>query len=279
MWRPILIAGSSLVLAAPAADAATVSSYVRYGEGDTPGIVIPAKIIAGPGATFGGSQIGSGSSANFHAALEGEDGVHLDISPGGQRTIQPGVYDGVGRGLGPNLTVVGGCTQEDGRFEVLDYAAGPDRKVTRAWILFEERCYKREVHYGELRINQPVSDAPGYAVPGIVRWGAGDPGRPRYDAPVSVYATAPAQVTGATIDGPDAASFAVTVNNCAGTTLAAGQRCHIFTHFRADGPGARMARLTITFAGGATQVVPLQGFTYGGRSGLTLTPEPGEPVT
>lgn len=127
-----------------------------------------------------------------------------------------------------------------------------------------------------MRINQPVPDGPAVATPGIARWGEGEPGRPRPDIPVTIAASQATRVTGVTVDGPGAASFAAS-SSCG--ALAAGQRCTVATSFRPDGPGARIARLTVSFEGGATQVVPLQGFTYGGRTRLTFTGEPGEWVS
>lgn len=253
--RTFTIALLALLLMAAPASAATVSSFVQFGEGDWPGADFPPQFEFGAGV--------DGRADEGSAAL----GPIRVSAPGGQ-ALKPGVYEGW-----QYLDTPGCDNNHSSRFEVLDLQVGPDRKVERAWVLFEQRCYKREVHYGEVRINQPVADAAGVAAPGIARWGAGDPGRPRTDIPVAIVASRATSVTGASVDGPDASSFAAT-NTCG--ALAAGQRCTVLASFRPTGPGARQARLTVSFADGSATAVPLQGFTYGGDTRLTFSGEPGE---
>ena len=110
----------------------------------------------------------------------------------------------------------------------------------------------------------------------FVAAGSGDFGTQRVSATVSRTVTiknnglAPSQpITATAISGPDAGSFAIGADTCAGATLASGQTCTIAVTFTPDSAGALSASLDVTDAG-ATHTVALSG--TGGQSALSASP-------
>ena len=246
-----------LLLAAPAGAQHSVSSYTRNAEADRPGVFGAPVIIAGPGTVLRGSR--SVSRLSFSARDAAGDTTYLDVGAAPGDTLQPGVFDGADRMGGtarPALGIGQSCQNEDARFEVRDLALDADGRPTRAWILWETRCYARTVFFGEYRLNQPVGDAPAVSVPGIVRWAAGDPGHPRVDVPVRLTAVRSARVVRVGVEGRDASSFAVGSDACTGRVLAAGESCTVSTRLLPVGSGAKLAGLVVRYADGARQTVP-----------------------
>jgi hypothetical protein len=188
--------------------------------------------------------------------------------------LKPGVYDRALKyaGRGRPALRVDTCNENPGRFEIKDFALGPDGVPNRLWAVFEYQCEEHTwPQFGEIRYSAPVPDGPAYAVPAVQRWSAWDFGRPRYDAPVTVRATGPVQLPAARITGADAAAFGVVSDGCAGRSLGAGGSCEVVVRFAAGAPGARSATLEV----GPVQST-LQGFNYGGRTRLDITGQPGE---
>ena len=188
--------------------------------------------------------------------------------------LVPGVYTraravGGGRGAGrPGLDIWGNgraCNDLDGSFEVRELVLGPGGKVERAWVLFEQHCEGVvEALHGEVRIGAPAVSGP-RTVPTHVRWPDRDHGGRWRDVPVQVRPGA-APIERVEIVGGDASDFTVVSNGCAGAVAA----CDVRLRFQSGAPGARRAWLRVTDAAGARADVPLQGFAYGGETGLTV---------
>ncbi len=270
--RRALVAVLASLAITPAAQAATFSSYFDAGEGDHAATYFTPTLIAGPGASVTGDGSDNGRAADLEAHTAGNNDDDRWLTIVGAQTLQPGVFDEAGAGSGNRINW-SGCSSSGGRFQVLDYAQNPDNTIARAWIMFEQRCPRRENHYGELRINEPVPDTPATAVPGILRWGAGEPGQVRPELPVTLVASRAGRVTSTSVSG-DTASFNV-VDSCTNRQLAAGDRCPIYVDYRPDGAGTRIAQLTVNFDDGTSQTVPLQGFTYGGEHAAHAHPRTG----
>ena len=205
-------------------------------------------------------------------------------APPGQ-TLAPGVYDDAERAPfrqpgHPGINIWRsdlGCDVQSGRFEVKDIAFDASGTITRLWIVFEQHCEALPPGlFGEVRVGMPVADAAALSESSVVRWPADEFGRPRSLAPVVMRATAPTGVTAAAVTGPDAADFAVALDECAGVMLTAGASCKLWMRFTPGAAGARTATLDVTTAAGDHQVVALQGFTFGGTTRLVLDSEPGD---
>ena len=251
--------------AAPAS-AAVVSSATNFDEVRPEG-----AWIAAPDAEY--MITGSAREATVFVR-EGDytKSFHFEAAVGD--VLKPGVYD---RALGwaergrPAIRAPM-CTVDDGRFEIKDFALGAEGVPARVWAVFEYQCEEHTwPQFGEVRYNAPRPDGPAHAVPAVQRWSAWDFGRPRFEAPVTVRATAPVQLPGARITGADAAAFGIVSDGCAGRSLAAGGSCQVVVRFAAGAPGARSATLGV----GPVQST-LQGFNYGGRTRLDITGQPGE---
>jgi len=178
--------------------------------------------------------------------------------------------------FGPSMYVSGPgppC-EAPGRFDVKRYTRGADGAVKQLWIVFEQTCARAVT--GEVRIGIPAAGGPRRIAPRVARWSAVDLGRPHPTIPVWVLAGgAPLAVARTAVTGPNAGEFVVGPDECSGTAVAAHRGCRVFVRFAPTGPGARTATLRITEAGGRAHDVALQAFSYGGRTGVTLTGEVG----
>jgi hypothetical protein len=199
--------------------------------------------------------------------------------------LAPGVYDRAGTwssSTDPGINVQGAtCSQgADGRFEVRDIARDGGGAITRLWVLWEQRCLGYpQSHWGEVRMNEPAQTGGAQAVPSAVRWPATDFARGEIAVPVTFIAPAGGTSFGAaSLAGDQPQDFAITGDGCAGAQLAAGATCRVLVRFTQTGPGTKLAHLRVPEAGGTVHDVPLQGYTYGGTTRLTLHSPPGEPV-
>jgi RTX calcium-binding nonapeptide repeat (4 copies) len=156
------------------------------------------------------------------------------------------------------------CNTYDGRFEIKDFALGPDGVPVRLWVVFEYRCDHYKPEFGEIRYGMP-SEGPVVSVPSVLRWGAHVFGTPRVPVAVTLRASAPTQLAQARIDGMHAGEFAIEDDACSGRTLATGESCVVHVRFVPQGPGARFALLDM----GAVQT-QLQGFSHGGLTRLEI---------
>jgi len=186
----------------------------------------------------------------------------------------PGVYPrakaiGGGRGAGrAGIDVWGNgraCTDANGTFEVRELVLREDGSVERAWVLFEQHCEGAiEALHGEVRIGAPPASGP-RAIPTQVRWPDRDHGGRWRDVPVLVRPGG-SPIASVEVVGTAAADFTVAANGCVGAAV----ECTVRLRFQSGAPGARRAWLRVTDAAGARADVPLQGFAYGGETGLTV---------
>jgi hypothetical protein len=194
------------------------------------------------------------------------------VSPAGP--LQPGVYTGAQRAPfreagRPGIEVSGsgrGCNTISGSFEVRELTTGADGSVQRAWIVYEQHCEGGTAAlFGEVRIGEPTS-----SVPSLVRWPARDVGGGGQTVPVTVVA--PGTIASVSVVGEAAGDFVKRVDDCTG----ASGPCEVWVRFVPTAPGTRLAWLRVADAGGGHVDVPLQAFAYGGRTGLTMTSDPGD---
>ena len=254
---------------APDASAATVSSATLFDEGST-----YTDWTAASNATY----LIQGDAREVIVYVTEADhrmSTFRFSAPRGT-TLATGVYDRAVEATDPRdrpgiyvSRPSSGCERYDGRFEIKDFALGANGVPTRLWAVFEYRCDELPPQFGEVRYATSRPDGPAFAIPAVQRWAADDFGRPRDAVPVTVRATASAQLGAARLTGTDAGDFAIENDGCSGRQLAAGGSCAVMVRFRPRGPGARTAVLDL----GAARST-LQGFSYGGRTRLEITGEP-----
>jgi hypothetical protein len=205
-------------------------------------------------------------------------------APTGQ-TLQPGVYDNAVRAMvrdssNPGIDINGagrGCNADAGRFEVKDIAFDSSGNPTRLWIIFEQHCEGAPAAlFGEVRLGEPPDGSSLESAPSLVRWPANDFGTPETVVPVQFIAPAATSVEDVSIGGEDPSDFSLRSDGCTGLNLSAGQVCTVYVGFVPTAPGLQTATLEATDAGGVTDQVPLQGWTYGGTTRLIMNSDPGD---
>ena len=178
---------------------------------------------------------------------------------------------------GIDLSYIIGCDRGvAGNFEVKDIDVATDGSIQRLWLVFAASCVNDlsgKVGFGEVRLGEPSSTAAPVVAPALVRWpGADDAGRPGAEVPVTLRATKAGPVGSASIGGPDSGAFTVRHDGCAGRVLALGETCAIRVRFESAGAGTRSAVLRT----GGVDRAALEAHAHGGRTGLTMTSDPGE---
>ena len=261
------IACMALPAAAHAAATGTVTMYSETGD----------YIGGGEQRVFDGSRgdvvSASGTAGSLNVSVSG--GTYGDAytftfaAPDGQG-FQPGAYTNAQRtpfreAGHPGIDIYGdgrGCNEDAGNFEVRDWALDASGNVARAWIVYEQFCEGGgPALFGEVRIGEPASTA----VPSLTRWPESDVGRGGQAVPITVQTPG---VTGVSVTGDAASDFVVRENDC--TAGAAG--CQVWVRFVPTAPGVRQAWLHLST--GAD--IPLQGYAYGGTTGLTMTSDAGD---
>jgi hypothetical protein len=266
-------------------------------------LVAPAGAAAAPPASVtmfseSGDYIGGGLQRTFDTGVAG-DLVAASVDAGGQSLgvsvsggpygdsygmsfvapsgpLVPGVYTGAQRSPfrepgRPGMEVTGdgrGCNTLSGNFEVRDLARAADGSVERAWVVYEQHCDGGPALFGEVRVG---ASAPAGArtAPTLVRWPALDVNGGGQAVPVTVWPAG--AITGVSVVG-DAADFLLRVDDCTGAATV----CEVWVRFVPLTPGTRRAWLRLTDAAGGRTDVPLQGFAYGGETGLTMTSDAGD---
>jgi predicted small integral membrane protein len=194
----------------------------------------------------------------MHVAVDGDRGPTLMFATPDGKPLRPGVYTRTNSGAGRGLIGVdiepATCGSPRGRFEVRSWSVNASGRLRRAWILFEADCGDGPV-FGELRIGYPHAAV----TPAVVRWPTLDVGRA--SPPVTVRVTR-GRIASARITGAAAKDFA----------FAPGEAQVRFTP---TAPGTRTASLRIRTTHGARVTVPLEGFAYGGTTGVDVVTEPG----
>jgi hypothetical protein len=228
----------------------------------------------------------TGSPGDLTVNVSDDSGNSWDLefaAPSGQ-TLQPGVYDhalrAMSRGSEPGIDINGagrGCDTDAGRFEVKDIAFDSSGNPTRLWIVFEQHCEGAPAAlFGEVRLGEPADGSSIQSAPSLVRWPANDYGTPETVVPVRFVASAATTVADVSVAGDDPSDFSISSDGCAGLTLSEGQVCTVYVGFVPTGPGLQTAALDVTDATGATDQVPLQGWTYGGTTRLVMNSDSGD---
>lgn len=269
--RPLRTCWVVLLLVLAGAASARADSIVVVTEGRFGAAETQTFASAGGQGTAAGIQVFDtpGDPGANHASVQ--------IAPAYGDTLEAGrVYDfaqGSAEAEHAGLRVSrSGVYCEGGRFEIRDIAFGPNETVTRLWAVFE--CGNgRPDWFGEVRFGLG-----GDTSPALVRWPLTDAGWRGADVPVTLTAATATTVAGASITGPDASSFAISDNACAGRTLAAGQQCTVTTRYLAATPGTKRATLRFTLSGGAVRDTALEGFAFGGTTRLKVNSEAGDPI-
>jgi hypothetical protein len=218
----------------------------------------------------------SGSAGSLDVSVSGGaygDSYDFTFAAPDNQAFQPGAYTGAQRtsfrSAGrPGIDISGdgrGCNEDAGSFEVRDFALDASGAVQRAWIVYEQFCDGGPALFGEVRVGEPA----GPTTPALARWPEGDVGAGGQAVPIVVNAPG---ATGATVTGDAASDFVIRENDC---TAGAGG-CQIWVRFVPTAPGVREAWLHVTDAAGTRADVPLQGYAYGGTTGLTMTSDPGD---
>jgi hypothetical protein len=167
-----------------------------------------------------------------------------------------------------------GCNEISGRFIVKRITKDPTGRVTSLWVVYEQHCEGGPVAlFGEVRYQVP--DTAGTALtlgPSVVRWPDVDLNGAARVVPVTVYNPGSAGVPlgTASIGGPDAGTFSVRIDECAGKTLGAKEACVVFVRFVASEAGVKTATLRIPETSGFVHEVPLSAFVYGGITRLQM---------
>jgi hypothetical protein len=200
-------------------------------------------------------------------------------------TLAPGVYTNAQRAAfreagRPGIDIFGsgrGCNDDGGLFEIRDLARDASGAIQRLWLVYEMRCEAGPTAlFGEVRIGEPDDPGSGPTTTShLIRWPRVDLDHGTQTVPVDVVATdGPLQISSVKVVGADAGSFGTRVDDCSGTTLAPGARCEIWARFTPTAPGTHIAWLRITDGNGDVRDVPLQGFAYGGHTGLHMSGDP-----
>ena len=269
-------------------------------------LVAPASAAAAPPATVtmfseSGDYIGGGVQRTFDTAVSSDriapsisaDAQSFSVSVSGgpygdsygmsfiapSGALAPSVYTGAQRSPfrepgRPGMEITGsgrGCNTLSGSFEVRDLAKAADGSVERAWIIYEQHCDGGPALFGEVRVGAPVTAGP-RAVPTLVRWPSSDVNGGGQAVPLTAWPSAGGPITQVAVVGDAAADFVVRVDECTG----AASVCEVWVRFVPLTPGTRRAWLRSTDAAGGRTEVPLQGFAYGGETGLTMTGDPGD---
>ncbi len=275
-----LLSFAVLALVAPAgAAAATPASVTMFSEsGDYIGGGVQRTFdtsVAGDLVSTSVDAAGQSLGVSVSGGPYGDSYGMSFVAPSGP--LAPGVYTGAQRSPfrepgRPGMEITGdgrGCNTLSGSFEVRDLARAADGSVERAWVVYEQHCDGGPALFGEVRVGAPAAAGPRTA-PTLVRWPALDVNGGGQAVPVTVWPSV--AITEVAVVGEAAADFVVRVNDCTGAAAV----CEVWVRFLPLTPGTRRAWLRLTDAAGGRTDVPLQGFAYGGETGLTMTGDPGD---
>jgi hypothetical protein len=213
------------------------------------------------------------------------DYFDLDFAaPPGQKLV-PAVYVDAQRAPfreagRPGIDISGsgrGCNTIEGSFEVKEIIVGADG-VERLWVVYEQHCEGGGAAlFGEVRIGEAAPDGAPLLTPSTVRWPATDATRATTVVPVTVVATEqPIGISAVSLGGADPGQFSVRADECTGRSLVLGAACEVWLRFVPSVGGTRTATLRLSDTGGRLREVILQGFAYGGRTGIAMVSDPGD---
>ena len=165
-----------------------------------------------------------------------------------------------------------GATCSGGRFQVLDIAWNGEGAITRLWVVFA--CsLERPAQFGEVRYGMGGDLAPAHA-----RWPASDRHNRGSEIPVTFTAPKAVTVTGVSTTGDSPDAFEITSDACSAVALGAGRRCAIKVAHRAGSAGHKLAALRFSLSDGTTRETVLDAFAFGGKTGLYLDSDDGDPI-
>ncbi|HEX2295967.1 MAG TPA: hypothetical protein VHN37_11735 [Actinomycetota bacterium] len=232
----------------------------------------------------------SGSAAYVTVSVSGGafgDYFDFDFAAPPGRVMVEGVYERAQRApfreaTRPGIDIGGdgrGCNTISGRFEVRQIETDGRGRVESLWVVYEQHCEEgTSALFGEVRYNVAGDGGALMLGPRYVRWPDAEQGSEPTDAPVVVVNTsdAPATAGTVTVDGPDAQSFPITANECAGEALAPGDSCIVWVDFETSRGGQNEARLVVAEGGGMAHEVPLRGWVLTGTTRFTMNSEEGD---
>jgi hypothetical protein len=283
----LLFVGMQLAVADRAAAAPVAGSVTMFSEsGDYIGGGTQRTFdtsVASDRISASASSSGQSLSISVSGGTSGDSYALAFVAPSG--TLRPGVYTGAQRAPfreagRPGIEIFGdgrGCNTISGSFEVRDLVTGAEGTVQRAWIVYEQHCEGGTAAlFGEVRLGAPATIGPQTA-PTLVRWPARDVAGGGQAVPVSVsLPAAGGRISHVAVVGDGAADFVVRIDDCSGAVMNAADSCEVWVRFVPTAPGTRRAWLEVTDAAGTRTDVPLQGFAYGGETGLTMISDPGD---
>jgi len=266
------------------AQAANTSSVVMFSDpGDWVGAGEHRLFHPGNGSVTVGAGAGQ-VSVSVSGGTSG-DSFDLDFAAPPGQALAVGAYERAQRAPfreagRPGIDIGGdgrGCNIIAGRFDVKQLETGAGGAITRLWIVYEQHCEGGvPALFGEVRINVPVADGSSDPAPAAVRWPGLDIGRGGTVVPVTVLASAPTQLAGASILGPETADFAIRLDECSGRSLPAGGSCQVWVRFVPTVAGQRTATLRIVDGTNAFDDVQLAGLAYDGSTRVVMTSDPGD---
>lgn len=229
----------------------------------------------------------SGTASDLTVSVSsdtGDDWSMVFAAPPGQ-TMQPGDdYTDVGRaefrGSGQaGIDIFGdgrGCNTDSGIFQVQDIGTDATGAIDRLWIVYQQNCEGGPAGlFGEVRLGEPAT-APVQPSPAIVRWSEHPFRTPEPAVPVQLTASSAATIASVSLTGGNRYAFAIRSDGCAGATLAAGAGCEVYVDATPYAAGTMTTTLQATTGSGQTIKVPLQSWTEGGTTKLTMTSGPGD---
>lgn len=278
----MVVAMVCLATSAGVAHAATVTDATVFSDagGNAVGNGVP-EIFDPTNSTW---QFGSTPSrVQLMLRTEDDSWTFVFVAPSGQ-ALHDGVYDGAT--LWPNaapdqagleISSSSGCGSATGRFEVRDIATDADGHISRLWIIYEQHCGHRiAATFGELKVNEPVPARGLLPMTSIARWPANDFGTKQAALPIRFSASTASRPEAVSLGGSDPSSFNVDDDGCSGYSLSAGQSCDVTVTFSPQSAGLETAVLDVRDSDGSASHVPLQGWTYGGTTRLTVSSDPGD---
>src|SRR4051794_8477542 len=212
------------------------------------------------------------------------DSFTLDFAAPPGQALAPGVYDRAQRAPfreagRPGIDISGdgrGCNEDAGRFEVKDFRVSSSGTLEGLWIVYEQHCEGGVAAlFGEVRLGEQAAGLIATA-PALVRWPLHEAGGNGTAVPVTLVAAAPVTIARAQVVGADAASFRIGLEEGSGTPPTADAACEVWVRYTPTAPGTKAATLRLRDSAGSSSDVPLQGFTHGGRTQLTMTSDPGD---
>src|SRR4051794_6867728 len=235
--RIATVVAALMLLAPGAAHAATATAVTMLSDsGDYIGGGTPRLFHPGNAQITAGGN-GGDLTLNVSGGTSGDSYSLEFAAPPGQQ-LAPGVYDNAQRAPfreagRPGIDIGGdgrGCNTIEGRFEVKAISIASSGALERLWIVYEQHCEGGTAAlFGEVAVGMPAEDGRAVAAPSIVRWPAGESGRPGSVQPVTLIGPpAGAQLGAVSVAGANPGDFTIRTDECGGRSLPAGATCQVW---------------------------------------------------